>query len=116
MLPDPNEPEPGFYAKYKRDPKGPRWKDLYYVEQIGYSMGRDVPQEKRRHVIYRPLDDTSYVYKNGKRFDLLPLEEFIERVEYQGRKVPRHSVVTDPELVREMRLRYEELYGRLPDY
>ena len=52
--------------------------------------------------VYRPLYEESYAYRNGGLFDLRPLRMFFEPAERKGKKVPRFTRISDPEVIAQL--------------
>ena len=90
-----NTPEKGFYYHYKHDPAGAF--NTYAYEVMG--VGHHTEEERTKFVVYRPLYEGAFVYKNGKMFDVRPLEMFMEDVTKDGKTFPRFTKITEPELI-----------------
>jgi hypothetical protein len=90
-----NIPENGFYVHYKHDPSGELHNYMYEV--VGLARNTE---DKSYSVLYRPL------YKNDwfppASYQARPLGMFMEDVEKDGRRVPRFSKITDPQLLLEL--------------
>ena len=92
-------PERGFYYHYKHDPNGPVNNYAYEVIGVGRHTENNCAREDRLMVIYRPLYEEATVFREGKLFDLRPLDMFMEDVEKDGRKIPRFRKVTHDETI-----------------
>jgi hypothetical protein len=103
-------PEEGFYYHYKHDPEGPFNNYAYLVFGVGHHTEADCRPEDVFMVNYRPVYRNAMVYKLGKMFDNRPLGMFMETVTKDGKTFPRFSKITDPDLIRELRREYEEMY------
>jgi hypothetical protein len=102
----PKIPEPGFYYHYKHDPEGPVNNYAYYIFGIGHHTEDDCRPEDAFMLVYRPLYE-SYVYKNGKMFDLRPLAMFYEPAK-DGRE--RFVRIADPETLSRLEKIKNEMY------
>jgi len=109
MAPPPEIPEKGFYYHYKHDPNGPFNTYAYEVVGVGHHTEEDLPAEQKTMVIYRPLYE-SFVYKNGKMFDVRPLPMFMESVEKDGGRIPRFEKIEDPALLAKLEQIRDEMY------
>jgi hypothetical protein len=103
-------PEKGFYYHYKHDPSGAINNYAYEVVGVGCHTEKDCRPEDVRMVVYRPLYE-SFVYKEGKLFDLRPLEMFMESVTKDGKTFPRFRKITDPAVIAELEAIKKEMYG-----
>jgi hypothetical protein len=114
------EIEKGFYYHFRHDPNGPVTDCVY--EMIGTAFNTETitsgtgktedPTEffKDEMVIYRPLYDTSLVYKTGKRFWVRPALMFLEIIEKEGKTFQRFQKITDPAVVAELEKVRDEMY------
>lgn len=97
-------PEKGFYIHYKHSASGIPHNYTYEVVGIGRNT-----EEKTYTVLYRPL------YKNDwmlpADFQSRPLGMFLEDVEKEGIKVPRFTLITDSNLIAELKKVRRELYA-----
>ena len=91
-------PDKGFYYHYKHDPSAEVNNYAYEVVGVGHHTEEDCREEDRYMVVYRPLYE-AFVYKNGKMFDLRPLDMWIGDVEKEGRTFPRFVRITDVEVI-----------------
>ena len=113
-----NMPEKGFYYHYKRDPNAAVNADAYEVlgtawsTESGGSVHSSNPEDFMQDevVIYRPLYDTSLVYKNGKRFWTRPLKMFLEEIDFGGENVLRFQKIADSEKISQLEKIKKELY------
>ncbi len=103
-------PAPGYYYHYKHTPEGPLNNYAYEVMGVGHHTEDDCRPEDTFVVVYRPLYE-AFVYKNGKMFDIRPLEMFMETVEKDGVVRPRFSPITDPATVAELDTLKAQMYG-----
>ena len=102
-------PEPGYYYHYKHDPEGPINNYAYYIYGIGHHTEDNCSPEDVFMLVYRPLYD-AYVYKNGKMFDLRPLDMFYKPADWQGEKVQRFTKIEDPEILLELEKIMVQMY------
>ncbi len=101
-------PEKGFYYHYKHDPKGEVNNYAYEVLNIGHHTEINGLDESAM-VVYRPLYEAS-VYKIGKHWDVRPLPMFMEKVEKEGVMMDRFTPITDPEIIKLLEEKCNELY------
>jgi hypothetical protein len=102
-------PEKGFYYHYKHDPA----KDLfnYAYEVFDYGMHTELHDDPNGEmVIYRPLYE-AFVYKKGKWFDVRPMPMFLEEVTKDGKTFPRFQKITDPEIIKKLEQKRDEMYS-----
>jgi len=97
-----NIPAAGFYYHYKHDSLGEF--NNYAYEVIG--LGRNT-EEKTYTVLYRPVYENSWM--KPAAYQSRPYEMFLENVDKDDQKVPRFSLITDPDLV----LRLEKVRSSL---
>jgi hypothetical protein len=102
-------PEPGFYYHYKHDPAKGIADYAYYIYGVGVHTEDDCRPEDQFMQVYRPLYE-SFVYTNGKMFDLRPLHMFYEKASWQGKEVERFSKITDPSLIEELKKIKKQMY------
>lgn len=95
-------PEPGFYYHYKHDPAGPINNYAYYIYGVGHHTEDDCRDVDRYMQVYRPLYE-AFVFKNGRMFDLRPLQMFYEPAEWKGQKVTRFTKITDAAVIAQLR-------------
>ena len=95
-------PEEGFYYHYKHDAAGTVNNYAYYIYGVGHHTEDDCRPDDAFMLVYRPLYD-SYVYKNGKMFDLRPLEMFYEPAQVNGADIPRFVKIEDPAIIAQLR-------------
>jgi hypothetical protein len=79
---------------------------------VGHHTEKDCRPIDAHMVIYRPLYD-AYVYKNGKMFDIRPLNMFIEPVVKEGKTFPRFQKITDSDTIQKLEKIRDEMYGSL---
>jgi hypothetical protein len=92
-------PEPGYYYHYKHDPsKGVR-DYAYYLYGVGHHTEDDCRPEDANVMVYRPLYEDGFVYKNGRLFDIRPLHMFFEKAAWQGTEVTRFTKIEDPQVI-----------------
>lgn len=104
-------PEPGFYYHYKHDPAGDFTNYAYEVLGVGHHTEEEARPEDHFMVVYRPLYAHAPVYRLGRLYDLRPLAMFMERVEKEGKIVPRFTRIVDPECIARLTQQREEMYG-----
>lgn len=107
--PPEKRPEPGYYYHYKHDPKGAVNNYAYFIDGVGHHTEDDCRPEDRYMQVYRPLYE-SFVYTNGKMFDLRPLHMFYEPAQWQGKTVERFTRITDPKVIDELRTIKRHMY------
>lgn len=105
-----NKPEPGVYYHYKHTADGEVNNYAYRVMGVGHHTEDDCRPEDQYMVVYRPLYE-AFVYKNGKMFDLRPLEMFMEKVEKDGEVKDRFTRITDPDVITKLEAIEKEMYG-----
>ena len=98
-------PVKGFYYHYKHDPAGLFNTYAYEVMGVGHHT-----EEDYNLVIYRPLYEEAFVYRNGKMFDARPLEMFMEEVEKSGKRFLRFTPITDSALIKRLEEQREKMY------
>ena len=105
------KPELGFYYHYKHDPSGTI--NNYAYEVIGTGLHSEGNHGEANIndmlVIYRPLYE-AFVYKEGKMFDIRPLEMFMENVTKEGKTFPRFQKITDDKIISELEKIKMEMY------
>lgn len=102
---DPQEfPVAGFYIHYKNDPNG--LPHNYTYEIVGLARNTE---DKTLSVLYRPLYENDWFAP--AIFQARPLGMFMENVEKDGVKIPRFQRITDPELIQELIVIRERMYG-----
>ncbi len=108
------EPSKGYYYHYKHDPKGTINNYAYEVLGVGLHSegGHGELDTKDMLVVYIPLYE-AFVYKNGKMFDVRPLEMFIEKVVKDGQEIERFAKITDPKIITELEKIKAEMYKSL---
>jgi hypothetical protein len=104
-------PEPGFYYHYKHDPAGAINNYAYYIDGVGHHTEDDCRPMDQHMMVYRPLYDSAFVYKNGKMFDLRPLHMFYEPADWQGKSVQRFVKITNPAVIEELKKIKAQMYG-----
>ncbi len=113
-MPDKNQlperrPEPGYYYHYKHDPAGPANNYAYYICGVGHHTEDDCRPQDKFMQVYLPLYD-SYVFRNGKMFDLRPLHMFYEPAEWKGAQVPRFTKIMDVQTLGILRSMRRKMY------
>ena len=103
-------PEKGFYYHYKHDAAGPINNYAYEVMGVGHHTEDDCRPQDTHMVVYRPIYE-AFVYKNGKMFDLRPLEMFLENVTKGDCTFPRFEKITDEAIVDELGRIRDAMYG-----
>ncbi len=105
------EPEKGFYYHYKHDPAGDVGNYAYEVLGVGlHSEGSHGElNQKDMLVVYRPLYE-AFVYKEGKLFDIRPLEMFMENITKEGKEMKRFTKITDAKIIAELEKIKGEMY------
>lgn len=103
-------PEKGFYYHYKHNPSGSANNYAYEVMGVGLHTEDDCRPEDKNMVVYRPLYE-SFVYKQGKLFDLRPLGMFVESVTKNGKTFPRFKKITDPAVIAELEAIKNKMYN-----
>ncbi len=107
--PPEKRPKAGYYYHYKHDPAGAVNNYAYYICGVGHHTEDNCRPEDRYMQVYKPLYD-SFVYKNGKLFDLRPLHMFYEPAEWKGKTVPRFVKIEDPEVLKQLKAIRREMY------
>lgn len=107
--PPPQLPEPGYYYHYKHDPAKGVNDYAYFIYGGGSHTEEDCRPVDKFMQVYQPLYE-SFVYQNGKMFDLRPLHMFYEPVVWQGKEVPRFTRITDPGVIAQLRDRKHRMY------
>ena len=102
-------PEKGFYYHYKHDLHGDVNNYAYEVLGVGHHTEDDCRPEDVNMVVYRPLYE-AFVYKNGKMFDLRPLEMWMGDIEKEGKTFPRFSRITDSDVISKLDAVRKEMY------
>jgi hypothetical protein len=107
-----NTPELGYYYHYKHDPKGEVGNYAYYVIGVGLHSegGHGELNTKDMLVVYQPIYE-AFVYKNGKLFDIRPLEMFMEKVVKDGKEMERFTKITDPKIIAELEKIKAKMYN-----
>ena len=103
-------PEKGFYYHYKHDPNGTVNNYAYEIIGVGCHTEDDCRPEDANPMIYRPLYEEAFVYKNGKLFNLRPLEMFMGDVKKDGITIPRFKQIIDPIIIAELKNIRERMY------
>lgn len=107
--PPEKQPEPGYYYHYKHDPAGAINNYAYYIYGVGVHTEDDCRPEDQFMQVYRPLYE-SYVYRNGKMFDLRPLGMFYEPAIIDGKEIERFTRITDPTVLAALEKIKREMY------
>jgi hypothetical protein len=100
-------PEKGFYYHYKHRPEA-GFRDYAY-EVVG--VGHHTENDGELFVVYRPLYESAMVYREGKMFDIRPLEMFMEDVTKEGKTFPRFKSITDTGLIKKLEEIRKEMYS-----
>jgi hypothetical protein len=108
--PPEKRPEPGYYYHCKHDPAGSINNYAYYIYGVGHHTEDDCRPEDAFMQVYRPLYESAYVYRNGKMFDLRPLQMFYELADWKGEKIQRFARITDPMLIEQLRAMRSQMY------
>lgn len=110
-------PQKGFYYHYKHDPQGSVNNCAYEVignafntEAVDFKTDNPNDFLKDEVVIYRPLYDTSLVYKAEKRFWYRPAKMFLEEVTKDEKIFPRFQKITDEKVISELIKIRDEIY------
>ena len=107
-----NEPKIGsYYYHYKHDPEKGFESHAYKIINFGHHTEVEGLSESTM-VIYAPLYAQAGVYTEGKHFDVRPLTMFLEQVAKDGNIFSRFSLITDSELVKKLKEKEVELYGK----
>jgi hypothetical protein len=96
-------PEKGFYYHYKHDPAV--FNDHAY-EVVGIARHTE---DKSFFVLYVPLYENDWFAP--AHYQARPLPMFMEEVTKDGKKFPRFSRITDPEVVTKLSAIRSEMYG-----
>lgn len=102
--------ELGFYYHYKHDPKGDINNYAYEVLNIAHHTEIEGLEESAM-VAYRPLYESSGVYKIGKHWDVRPLKMFMENVTKDSKTFPRFTKITDSEIIAELSQIRDRMYN-----
>lgn len=102
-------PEKGFYYHYKHDPAGAVNNYAYEFMGAGHHTEDDCRPIDTYMAVYRPLYE-AFVYREGKMFDLRPLQMWTETVEKDGNVVPRFTKITDPKVIEELTAIRDNMY------
>lgn len=105
----PQVPEPGYYYHYKHDPAKDVNNYAYYILGVGLHTEDDCREQDQFMMVYQPLYD-AHVYRNGKMFDLRPLDMFYQPAEWQGLHVERFKRITDPLVIARLRTIKRQMY------
>lgn len=90
-----NFPKPGFYYHYKHDSQKDIFNYAYEVIGVGHHTETSPEEDSGLFVIYRPLYEDAFVYRNGKMFDIRPLDMFMEEVSKNGEIKKRFTLIED---------------------
>lgn len=107
-------PKPGFYYHYKHDPLGSF--ENYAYEVLGVGHHTEMPHEEAldatesMFVVYRPLYEDAFVYRNGKMFDVRPLRLFMEDIEKNGKMMKRFTPITEHRLTSLLQEQVRKIY------
>jgi hypothetical protein len=94
--------KPGqFYYHYKRRPEKGTFDHAYYV----LGVGMNTEDRTDFHVIYKPLYfcDPRHEDEQGVSFHVRPYDMFIENVVVDRVVKPRFELITDPELIEQLK-------------
>lgn len=103
-------PENGFYYHYKHDLVGTINNYAYEVMGVGHHTEDDCRPIDQHMVVYRPIYE-AFVYKNGKMFDIRPLEMFMEDVTKEDKTFPRFQKITDANVIAELTKIRDDMYN-----
>lgn len=112
-------PEKGFYYHYRHDQSGAVNNYAYEVLGTAFSteskragVHSDSPEDffEDEVVVYRPLYESSIVYKTGKRFWYRPVKMFLEDIEKEGKTFPRFQKIIDSAVVDELEIIRNQMY------
>jgi hypothetical protein len=100
---------PGFYYHYKHDPAKGTGHHAYEVLNIAHHTEMKDSIEGMM-IVYRPLDENAFVYKEGKHWDVRPYESFLENVEKDNYKGERFRKITDATVIAELEKARDQMY------
>jgi hypothetical protein len=103
-------PEKGYYYHYKHAPDGPVENYAYYIYGVGHHTEDDCRPIDANMLVYRPLYESAFVYRNGKMFDLRPLAMFYEPQEWKGATVARFTKIEDPSVIEKLKALRAQMY------
>ena len=101
---------PGFYYHYKHTPEKGVRDYAYEVLNIGHHTEIENKEESKL-IVYRPLYESAFVYKEGKHWDVRPYNMFLENVEKENYKGERFKKITDPNIIEELEKVRAEMYS-----
>lgn len=110
IMPDPTEPQKGFYYHYKHDPKGEVNNFAYEVLNVAHHTEIE-DWDENAFVIYRPLYEST-VYKRGKHWDARPRGMFMENIFKEGKEMPRFTKITDSEVIAKLSEIRDQMYDK----
>lgn len=96
------KPEKGFYYHFKHDPK-----DFFRYAYEVVGAGRHTETEEYV-VLYRPLYESEFL--KGVDVSVRPIEMFTDSVERDGKTLPRFQKITDPEIIKQLQKKRDEMY------
>lgn len=99
----------GFYHHYKHDPSKGIADYAYEVLNIGHHTEIENFEESAM-VVYRPLYESAKVYKEGKHWDVRPLNMFMEDVIKDGKTFPRFKKIIDNNIIEQLSKKRDEMY------
>lgn len=108
--PPDKRPEAGYYYHYKHDSEGTVNNYAYYIHGVGHHTEDDCRPEDAFMQVYRPIYEEAWVYRNGKLFDLRPLQMFYEPAEWNGKTVERFTRITDQHVIAELKAIRAQMY------
>ncbi len=103
-------PEKGFYYHYKHDPAGPVHQYAYEMIGVGHFTEDYLKPEDENMVVYLPIYEAT-VYKNGKMFDLRPLEMWMGDIEKDGKTMKRFTKITDEAVIKQLKEIKKQMYS-----
>lgn len=96
-------PQKGFYIHYKHNSSGVLYNYMYEVVGIGRNT-----EDKTYTVLYRPLYENDWIPPADLQSK--PLDMFLEDIEKDGVKLPRFQLITDSNLIVELKNVKKKMY------
>lgn len=96
-----------FYYHYKHDQTGPVNNHAY--EFLNLAHHTEMRGEEALMLVYRPLSE-SFVYKEGKHWDVRPLAMVMEPVDKPEYKGPRFIKIEDEKVIAGLEKIRDEMY------
>lgn len=100
----------GFYKKYDHDKNGPLGNKTFELMGIAHSTSK----KGDRFFIFRPLDPSMYVYKEGMQWDAKLLEDWFLPAYNDGKNCERYKLVTDEKEIAMLEELRDALYANEP--